>query len=536
MRRTPRRFWFLLAFLFGSGIANADPPLSGTKILQAGTTVVPTTHNINYVSGCTVVRSGSQANVTCAGGGVFDVKTYGAVGDGVTDDTAAFNTTVAAVIAAGGGTILVPTGHFYIAGAVSIIPNAQDDQNIEYMGTGSNSQIWTTINSYPAYVGAVGTFWMHGLTIRPQSTAELNAVNVQYGVAVISGERAEIENNLFIGLRPANGGGIIYTTVGDVVVHDNEIGDSVIFGSGGLINLGTILTAKVYNNKIADFYSLGGKFWGTMTGYGAALAGVIVTSGYFAGDVSVYGNWFDEGSYIAVNANNPGLFRVLNVYDNFNLVNITSGGRFVYANTVPNVYIQGNSIDCRSTTEPSIEMASVTSTVIDSNYGTSDTGGTFNLKADSSCTAVYVRETNFSSTQIASAATMTRFVNGGVESLLRVTNGAVVVNTLVKEDATNDNQVIQLGTSDVPALVVGVALDAAGGAATNIRVAQVGQIVTVKSDGSATITKGQKVGVSGTSAGRVKQIASGNQVGIATTSAAASADALVSVYIWPSAS
>src|SRR5579883_2536882 len=43
-----------------------------------------------------------------AGGQVFNVKAYGAKGDGVTDDTPAFLTAFNAAVAAGGGTIYVP--------------------------------------------------------------------------------------------------------------------------------------------------------------------------------------------------------------------------------------------------------------------------------------------------------------------------------------------------------------------------------------------------------------------------------------------
>jgi hypothetical protein len=46
---------------------------------------------------------------------VADVKTYGAVGDGVTDDTAAFNGALKAAADAGGGVCLVPKGTYIIS-------------------------------------------------------------------------------------------------------------------------------------------------------------------------------------------------------------------------------------------------------------------------------------------------------------------------------------------------------------------------------------------------------------------------------------
>jgi len=48
-------------------------------------------------------------------GEVINVKTYGAVGDGVTNDTAAFNAALKSVAEAGGGTCLVPEGTYLIS-------------------------------------------------------------------------------------------------------------------------------------------------------------------------------------------------------------------------------------------------------------------------------------------------------------------------------------------------------------------------------------------------------------------------------------
>lgn len=76
----------------------------------------------------------AACTVTTAPVPFLNVKSYGAVGNGVTDDTAAFQCTVDAAAAAGGGTILVPAGNYYLAGTVNITTNG-----ITIQGMGSHT-------------------------------------------------------------------------------------------------------------------------------------------------------------------------------------------------------------------------------------------------------------------------------------------------------------------------------------------------------------------------------------------------------------
>lgn len=78
--------------------------------------------------------AGAACSVTSSPVPFLNVKSYGAVGNGVTDDTAAFQCAVDAAAAAGGGTILVPAGTYYLAGQVNITTHG-----ITIQGMGSHT-------------------------------------------------------------------------------------------------------------------------------------------------------------------------------------------------------------------------------------------------------------------------------------------------------------------------------------------------------------------------------------------------------------
>src|SRR5881275_3345178 len=69
----------------------------------------------NNTGGGNLATTANTAASAPQKGDQVDVKTYGAVGDGVTNDTAAFNAALKSLADAGGGVCLVPKGTYLIS-------------------------------------------------------------------------------------------------------------------------------------------------------------------------------------------------------------------------------------------------------------------------------------------------------------------------------------------------------------------------------------------------------------------------------------
>jgi hypothetical protein len=75
------------------------------------------------------------------GGKVVDVKTFGAVGDGVANDTEAFNAALASLAKAGGGKCLVPKGTYVISATTNPAITSHVSSNVHLVGEGRGVSI-----------------------------------------------------------------------------------------------------------------------------------------------------------------------------------------------------------------------------------------------------------------------------------------------------------------------------------------------------------------------------------------------------------
>jgi hypothetical protein len=102
-----------------TGIESSGSGASSLQVLSEGVEVSSPTLGINFVgAGVSVALNGtSSATVTIPGGevaslGIYNVIDYGAVGDGATDDQAAFQDAIDAAFGDGGGLVHVPQGTY----------------------------------------------------------------------------------------------------------------------------------------------------------------------------------------------------------------------------------------------------------------------------------------------------------------------------------------------------------------------------------------------------------------------------------------
>lgn len=114
--------------------------------LTRGTPGTPLTHGLS---------SPLKWPINDLGGQVFNVKAYGAKGDGNTDDTAAINAAITAAGLAGGGTVYFPPGTYCVVQSGSTVPFVINYSNVWITGSARHG---TTILFKPSGGGAVFQF------------------------------------------------------------------------------------------------------------------------------------------------------------------------------------------------------------------------------------------------------------------------------------------------------------------------------------------------------------------------------------------
>jgi hypothetical protein len=248
----------------GAPIAPTAAP--GTNTTQLATTAFVTTANGAYLPLVGGTMSGPIIGLQDKGSQIFNVKAYGAKGDGVTDDTVAIQAAVTAAQATGyGGEIYFPPGAYRTSGPIVVLGTNTLGQNggIVFRGFkgGNAAAYWDVIN---------------GSIIRPLSTWANPTYHSSYGDGVLT----FVEGNPG-GVWPAN----------------------VILASCGIRDLYIDCTSLPTSTTITAAVASGTTVAATVAGYDYTVGQSITVTGAAGGTWSnANGTWTIAGvaGYLAI--------------------------------------------------------------------------------------------------------------------------------------------------------------------------------------------------------------------------------------------
>ncbi|MCA1842098.1 MAG: glycoside hydrolase family 55 protein [Actinobacteria bacterium] len=180
--------------------------------------------------------------------GVFDVRAYGAVGDGVADDTAALQRAIDAALAAGGGTALVGAGRYLVRP-----PGLRITGPVQLQGVG-----WSPVGEpFPPGAAPAGSWLLCDTPGTSVVVLEVDpAGRTPAGAAVRSIAVAHRQPTGAVGFRPADYPAAILLRPGctDIVLEDvlllNPTRGVQIGGAGGAC--GRIVVRRLAGQPLTD--------------------------------------------------------------------------------------------------------------------------------------------------------------------------------------------------------------------------------------------------------------------------------------------
>jgi parallel beta-helix repeat protein len=224
------------------------------EAVQAGTSVRVTTNQIASLASLT--GNGDSVNVTATGSttartlanrfaDVVNVKDFGAVGDGVTDDTAAIQAAINAANTAGGGTIIIPKPAIKYLVTSAIVVSAAAP--ITIIGEGM-PEIFSSNSSG-------GNIFTIGSAPLKQPFIRLQGLYIRGTAGGGSAIRADYIANLVIegcSIYQAGGNGVVLDNCYTFRLENtqiNESGSSGLYLTGASGNGGIVDRCKFYNHS-----------------------------------------------------------------------------------------------------------------------------------------------------------------------------------------------------------------------------------------------------------------------------------------------
>ena len=488
----------------------------------------------------------AAANTPPTTGAALDLKdpAFGAVGDGVADDSAALQKALDRLAANGGGEIALTSGVYRIASPV-VENYGGKASSVVIRGLGSATQIFiaTGTANKAIVVQNLESLLFEDVTIigDPSQSVTTDAV-----VAL------EFDSCLQVTLRRCDFYGVSSFVANGAVVLANacdlRIEDSAFRGCGARSGLATTVVSSqnwigltIIKTDFIDYGYLGGRFISkTPTAAPFAWVGVYNTSASNAppvqGAILLSNVSMDEGAALGLaclpNTATSGLIESLTITGlRINVAGFGIPNNGVIIQGVEHVLIERSWFgyspappQAQYGPRNAINLRSVNEAVIDS---CRCVNGAERILADAATGTLTVRETTYK--LLASSAANTQVIQGGLASRVLKADGAIPANGLVMASTANPLRVVVAPAGAQATSILGVALDATANPGDATRVVTVrGSIVQMQSDGGP-IAPGDPIGPSSATAGAVATIGSGGLIGRAVQ--AASGHVLVAVEL-----
>jgi hypothetical protein len=292
-----------LSFLgadYGSGQVAAGNPTTLQAVLDL---VRISTGGTNWlISGTTTLLSGFGA-IT---GIYYNVKSYGAVGDGTTDDAAAFAAANLAAANAGGGVVFVPAGTYRLASTVSLT------SGVSLLGSGFSATV-VELDAAGAVFGASNGS-VQGVTIRHR-TAGTTATLVMSGVATVSNCRLGSETtDSVVSLLVASG----TVLVQNCRIHVRGAAAVGVSSNGLAVVVGSVLeleTAAYTGNLFQGGGMLLGNYFNCLAHASGTCLAARITTGTSQDSTVIVGNRFEGSGLSGLSAIGLGSSTVPSSYD-----------------------------------------------------------------------------------------------------------------------------------------------------------------------------------------------------------------------------
>lgn len=256
------------------GTPNWDVPLNAALSVLDNTIAANNSNALQAANNLSDLTSASQARLnlgissgSAAGVSQFNVKDYGAIGNGVADDRVPIQNAMAAATSAGGAVVFFPHGTYLVNSGTGF---STSSSGVTLRGEGSNA---TQISIGASYTGTSLFTWtgnyggLQDLSIIGASTTTTSNP-ASHGVTVSGGQTFRVVNATFLNI---NGYAIRANGTAATTLHGGTLDNVKIQSCAGGISIVSDSTNTAANFMMTNIFT---RFLGVNSGTNANLDGI----------------------------------------------------------------------------------------------------------------------------------------------------------------------------------------------------------------------------------------------------------------------